>query len=230
MIDIHGVEWRDSNDKSRLHVDRIPDSCPVCHNAVNPVQLYAYVNLKDQNRYAQVAYRCPKNDCHSLFIASFRNKEGRGQFEAEFVQSQPVTPKEQKFAQAISQLSPAFCTIFNQSLAAEQQSLFQICGVGYRKALEFLIKDYLVAKDPKSAEKIQKKFLGKCIEQDVENPNIKVVAKRAAWLGNDETHYVREWKDQDLTDLKRLIKLAIDWIEMEKLTEEAIEEMPDNSK
>ena len=36
-----------------------------------------------------------------------------------------------------------FLTIYNQSLSAEDNNLDQIAGIGYRKALEFLIKDYL---------------------------------------------------------------------------------------
>ena len=56
---------------------------------------------------------------------------------------------------------------------------------------------------------------------------IQTVAKRALWLGNDETHYLRKWEDKDLTDLRKLIDLTIHWIEMEKLSEEYIEDMPD---
>lgn len=48
-----------------------------------------------------------------------------------------------------------------------------------------------------------------------------------AWLGNDETHYVRKWEDKDLKDLKKLISLTIHWIEMDALTVEVIADMPD---
>jgi len=231
MIEIHGIQWRDSKDRSSLKVNRICDACPVCHNAIEPIQVYAYVDTKKMStsKYAQIVYRCPKDGCYNLFIVNYKSKEGRYQFEAEYVSAQPMTLKAQDFAEIIQKLSPSFCKIFNESLAAEQQELLQICGVGYRKALEFLVKDYLIERRPKDTEKIQLKFLGKCIQEDVKNPNIKAVAKRATWLGNDEAHYKKQWKNQDLTDLKRLIKLVIDWVEIEKLTEEVIKEMPEKS-
>lgn len=45
-------------------------------------------------------------------------------------------------------------------------------------------------------------------------------AKRAAWLGNDETHYVRKHEHMTVNDLKRLIDLTIHWIMMEQLTDD----------
>jgi hypothetical protein len=101
-----------------------------------------------------------------------------------------------------------------------------VCGVGYRKALEFLIKDYLIRKCPDDRAAIEDKQLGKVIESYVEDRNIKEVAKRAAWLGNDETHYKRRWVDKDLSDLTRLIRLVRHWIEVADETEEALRSMP----
>jgi hypothetical protein len=53
------------------------------------------------------------------------------------------------------------------------------------------------------------------------------VAKRAVWIGNDETHYIKKWNNKDLTDLKILIDLTLHWIEMESLTETYYVEMPE---
>ena len=102
-------------------------------------------------------------------------------------------------------------------------------SAGYRKALEFLIKDYVIRKHPEDEAAIKAKPLGRCINDDVEDPKTKAVAKRATWLGNDETHYLRRWLDRDLSDLKRLIGLVLYWIEAEHLTEEAFQSMPDPS-
>lgn len=70
-------------------------------------------------------------------------------------------------------------------------------------------------------------MLGRCIADDLADDRIKNVARRAAWLGNDETHYVRRWEDRDIENLKRLIELTVRWIEMELETEEALAAMPD---
>jgi hypothetical protein len=73
-------------------------------------------------------------------------------------------------------------------------------------------------------------MLGACIEEYVEDAKIKAVAKRAAWLGNDEMHYERRWKDKDLTDLITLLNLVQHWIQAEHLTKEALKSMPDRKK
>ena len=89
------------------------------------------------------------------------------------------------------------------------------------------MKDYLIGLHPDKTEEIKTKFLGKCIEEYITNANIKTVAMRAAWLGNDETHYVRIWEGKDLQDLKKLVDLTVHWIEMEQLTNDAMTEMPE---
>jgi hypothetical protein len=56
------------------------------------------------------------------------------------------------------------------------------------------------------------------------------LASQAAWLGNDEIHYVRKWEDKDLEDLKKLIQAVIYWILMEQRTDHAIKTMPEGKK
>jgi hypothetical protein len=58
----------------------------------------------------------------------------------------------------------------------------------------------------------------------------KATASRAAWLGNDETHYVRKWEQADLESLKKFIQLTMHWIEMEELTKEGEKGMPEGKK
>ena len=139
----------------------------------------------------------------------------------------PINHVPRSFSEIIKNTSNEFCDIYNQALASESQGHLKICGVGYRKALEFLLKDYLIGLHPDKTEEIKTKFLGKCIEEYISNANIKTVAKRAAWLGNDETHYVRIWEGKDLQDLKKLIDLTVNWIEMEQLTADVMKEMPE---
>jgi hypothetical protein len=69
-------------------------------------------------------------------------------------------------------------------------------------------------------------LLGKCISTYITNDMIQLTASRAVWLGNDETHFVRRWIEKDLKDLKLLIGLTVRWIEMEKMTQEIIGNMP----
>ena len=128
---------------------------------------------------------------------------------------------------AIQKLSNDFCNIFAEAHKAEQHKLSLVAGPGYRKALEFLIKDYVIALKPDDKDKIEKMMLGNCLATYVEDDKIKQTAKRAAWLGNDETHCVRKWEDKDVNDLKKLISLTRHWIEMEQLTKDFLQDMPE---
>lgn len=135
----------------------------------------------------------------------------------------PTQTKPKEFSKRIYGVSSAFIDIYNQAKQAEEESLSEIAGMGYRKALEFLIKDYLCdgITDEAYKDKILKKNLSACIHDDVMNPNVKLVAEKAVWLGNDEVHYIRKHLDKDISDLKQLIEVTVNWIEMELITKEA---------
>ncbi len=142
-------------------------------------------------------------------------------------ESVPQTVSSSKWSDTITKTSPEFVAIFREAEEAEQRRLKLVCGPGYRKALESLIKDYVIKLNPDKAEHIKKTFLGTCIKEFVTNDKVKKVAERAVWLGNDETHYLRKWEDKDLQDLKNLIALTVHWIDMEELTEAALRDMPE---
>jgi hypothetical protein len=122
------------------------------------------------------------------------------------------------FAEGIAEISPSFVEIHSQAQEAEGLGLTTLVGIGYRKAIEFLIKDYLRRTLPDEEEAILRATLSQCINNYVSDPKVKMCAERATWLGNDETHYVRTWLDRDLQDLKVLIKLTQYWISSDILT------------
>lgn len=143
--------------------------------------------------------------------------------------SRPVEPVAPALEPSIHEISPSFCNIYAEAIKAEQFKLMQICGVGYRKAIEFLIKDFAIRSQPTERAVIEKTPLGQCIEKYVVDSKIKEVAKRATWLGNDETHYQRRWIHKNLNDLKIMIKLVLHWIDAEYLTAEALKSMTSTS-
>lgn len=208
-----------------LSITRRPDTCPQCHHAIELSDQF-FVSLDESRKIVQVVHRCPKLACQSVFIANYALDTSSGRYTYQNTAPSKYVPR--NFSDIIHKVSLDFCDIYNQSSASESQGLLKICGVGYRKALEFLIKDYLIKQHPDKAEVIKKQFLGKCIEEYVSNTNIKAVSKRAVWLGNDETHYVRVWEGKDLQDLKGLVDLTVHWIEMEQLTSDVMKDMPDN--
>src|SRR2546429_4779376 len=119
-----------------------------------------------------MAYPPPGKKGGGLFIAFFTATDPR--LMGVFFYLRPTAPWRQtrrEFPESIRGTSPDFCEIYNEALAAEHYRLMQICGVGYRKSLEFLIKDYVTAKHPNDADKIKNTLLGVCIEAYVSDRN-----------------------------------------------------------
>ena len=99
----------------------------------------------------------------------------------------------------------------------------QIAGVGYRKAAEFLIKDYVISKNPSDEEHIKSIMLGQVIAEYLNDfPKIQALAKSVSWIGNDETHYVRRHDDKDIQDLKKFILSAAQFIAADYDADEAL--------
>jgi hypothetical protein len=94
------------------------------------------------------------------------------------------------FSSVIHTISPSFETIYNEALIAQKHGLLNICGGGYRKALEFLVYDYVIYKNPTESEAIKKMGqLANVVETYIDDKNLKTHLMAAAWLGNDTIHY-----------------------------------------
>ncbi len=201
-----------------------PNHCPICHHVITPRVLLAVFKRPSSAGKLQVVLQCTRTVCDSIFLSYYSTPlQMWGGYK--FERSVPLTPQEEPFSKEIIQLSPLFVAIYNQSLAAEAANLEHLTGIGLRKALEFLIKDLAIQEHPNDQTAIQSTPLGACIEKFIDDGNVKECAKRAAWLGNDETHYVRKWTNKDANDLKALIGLTIQWIKNLLLTRKYMAEM-----
>ena len=87
--------------------------------------------------------------------------------------------------------------------------------MGYRKELEFLVKDFAINLRTKEVEKIKKQTLAQCIENFIDSPKIKTLSKASAWIGNDETHYCRQHEDYNIENLKPFINPILSYINSE---------------
>jgi hypothetical protein len=217
------MAYKTFNDGSGKYINLIdyPLECPECHNKTTPNYHACTFSKNREKLYAFVS--CPNPDCDKSYVAEYEGQNNTYHYK-KIMRGQP---RSEYFFDEIEMLSPAFIKIYNEAFTAEQLNLLEISGVGFRKALEFLIKDYLIKQLPDKAEEIKNMFLGKCIKDLVDDSRIKETAKRAVWLGNDHTHYIKKWEDKEPIDLKRLIKLTVNWVESELITSELKISMPD---
>ena len=193
--------------------------CPECNTSV---YFNIICDVEGQEGDHCTILQCPK--CNEIVIERWQEPDEDTE-ENIIIGIYPQKAKKRKFGKVAADISPSFVTVYNQANAAEAYNLSEIAGMGYRKAMEYLIKDYAIKIYPENKEEIKKKALSKCIDDYVAEPKIKEMAKRAVWLGNDETHYVKKWVDKDITDMKNLIDLTLYWMDFERMTKEYKETM-----
>ena len=220
-----------------VHVATLPDKCPCCHQGIEPLYKFSFFHDNDYPEqtlvFVQVVYQCPRLQCRRIFIADYvqDNRDHRqrpGKFELRGLS--PLWFEKTVFPELIQKVSPSFGIIYNEAAHAEARGLTNVAGPGYRKALEFLIKDFLISREPEQGETIKATWLDNLIKTKIDDQNLKTCAKLATWLGNDETHYLRLWEDKDIGDLKKLITLTVNWTESCLLTDEFAKSMPQKSK
>lgn len=209
-------------DKSRSGNFDETNLCPLCKRSIKPHRLAhkSYRN-EDDEWFLSVMYLC--TSCYQSFLTLHKCELGDRYltYSASILYTGPSRYTEQNFEEAIESLSPQFVKIFNQAAEAEAAGLDEIAGLGYRKAVEFLAKDFCIHKYPDKEEEIKTKPLGSCISSYVKSEDIHTLATRSAWLGNDEAHYIRKHTDRDISDMKKFISALVYFIGMSLIVEDA---------
>ncbi len=211
---------------NNCQLDTIPDSCPICHRGIKPIDPNWNSHSDTSPIVIERVFICPLRSCQRLFIGRYHKNSNSGYFFLK--QTAPTEPQNYSPPPELQQISKDFCEIYNQAQKAEQLGLDLVSGPGYRKALEFLVKDYLTSLQStvEARTEVAELALMPCIKNYVTDARMRATAERATWLGNDETHYIRKWEGKDLQDMKKFIQLTCFWVQSEHLTKVGVEDMP----
>lgn len=207
----------------------LPNKCPHCKRLTT--FSYMQINYNKFAKRVESLIKCTYGNCQGFIICHYQLKGNLGKLS----HTEPPLFEEIGLPEFANEISSNFVSIFKEANEAKSRGLNQISGPGFRKACEFLIKDYakslITETDPtekaKKEEEIEKKLVGNVIKDFISDSRVQKVAKRTFWLGNDETHYLRKWTDKDIDDLVTLVKLTLDWIEIERLSAKYEDEMPE---
>ena len=221
---ILATDITNGNNRREISIETF-SRCSLCNFDILPVHIDSFFFWDSEGRPQRNAlyslFSCPR--CKRVMMRKaqiFENPMGRlGEYSG--VTFHPHNPPQTRFSDAIATLSPQFVEIYHQSEAAEAAGLNEVCGIGYRKAIEFLVKDYCCSVDLEHVDNIRSEFLGQTLNRIQEN-RIKTLAQGAVWLGNDETHYVRKNEDRDVKDMKRFIAALVHFLESEFAFQEAL--------
>ena len=173
------------NNHFEIEID-VPKICPHCNVASHFNDIYGY----QQNGNTAILLICP-NCGHYVCIENYK-----------FLLQTFPTPKFQfDLNNELSQLSPRFVSIYCQSMQAKLNNQNELVGIGLRKALEFLIFDFLKFQ---SIDFNEHTTLSQAINKL--DKSFKTTAQVASWIGNDNTHYFVKNQDLDIDCLIKYVK------------------------
>lgn len=191
-----------------------PTICPMCAHAIEPILVsHKCHEIVDKKAYFSAFFEC--TFCKRAFVTTYLlthtpdSHTSMHYSQEDLLITAPHIPTSRTFEKVLTDLSPQFAKIYNQALVAEVYKLDEIAGIGYRKSLEFIIKDYCKYLHEGDSENIEKMPLSQCIDKYIDNSKLKSTAKLSAWIGNDETHYIRIHNDKDINYLKKYIDTVV---------------------
>ncbi|MSA02943.1 DUF4145 domain-containing protein [Lactonifactor sp. BIOML-A3] len=127
----------------------------------------------------------------------------------------------------LSNISERFINMYNQSLQAEFVENIELAAIGYRSALEILVKDFAVIELNKTHDEVVKKSLCSAIGEYLAQPELVQTADVIRILGNDYTHYQRKYPEHDFTLLKGYMEIFIKQIEVQYMVKHPPVARPD---
>lgn len=203
--------------KGIRHLIQDPNICPHCHITNIPhLEWQSFSSDTDGHLVHISAWHCSNSRCNKIFVALFRQQKGIVEFKR-YLNGLPKGPDWPKpiedlttgvQTQGSEPKKSLFIKTYLQSLEAENSGLDEIAGMGYRKAIEYLVKDWAIQSRPTDKDIIEKLWLGQVIN-NYYSGDLKEILERATWLGNDQSHYNKLFEEYDINTLKELIDLIM---------------------
>lgn len=206
----------------------IPKSCPICNKLFGRVQkpILSVNNAERREkgeRFDVIAiYHCL--NCNALFSVKYNTKylEDKPNYNSDRIPEVSCSKMEvfppsklTTFSDYINNLSPDFVKTYNQAEKATIEELDCIDGSAYRRALEFLVNDYIHSITTNLGNDFEKLPLAQKIEDHLCNEDIKTLAKKALWLGNDYAHTSNKHPEFTVQDMCNFILAIVNWLDFQ---------------
>nr|WP_054756719.1 hypothetical protein [Liquorilactobacillus satsumensis] len=158
------VKFLEAAKTNNVYID-IDEYCPHCKQSMSPKIIFAITSgVVFQNKKNSIALflKCSRKDCGKFYCLEFPCIADRFLDLREIQPSIPYTYSphlKNDLPKNLNNTFPGFKKIYDQSLQAESMGLDEIAGVGYRKAIEFLLKEFVISKNPEKRSEIEVSFL-----------------------------------------------------------------------
>ncbi len=123
----------ETHNREKIDVDKLPDTCPICHTGIAAKPIMGWRPKKRLNGLS-VVFQCPMNDCQEYFMACYFPDFFRSQIKGHTLGfCVPSLPQETETSDVIMELSPRFVKVFSQAQYAEQRSaLEELASISHR--------------------------------------------------------------------------------------------------
>lgn len=183
-----------------------PVTCPYCGAFIEPQPINHAKLPYDAGRIALlVSFGCPA--CLKRFIGSYVLNSD----DAEYICIIPIA-NEERLPECFGLISERFVSIHQQAFRAEARDDMQLAIVGYRTALEILLKDYAIKLLHESDAEVRNKGLRKTIE-DYTPQDVTTAADVVRIIGDDYTHYVNGHPEIAFEEFKSYYSMVLSYIE-----------------
>ena len=185
-----------------------PMCCPYCGVYTDTVQTNAsYFPLTEERRALVVANKCTR--CKSCFLAVYIR-------EGDCLTLNTIIPIADNDAihEGLKAVSPDFERIHQQAYRAEIRGDLDIAAIGYRSALEILVKDFAIKELKQDETEVANKKLSRAIEEYSGSVELLETSDVVRMLGNDFAHYQRKHEVLGFETLKHYYNLTLKAFEM----------------
>lgn len=184
---------------------QIPDLCPCCGVSHNPSTKYISDGIVNEIYLYIFSHDC--SSCNKKSI-TFNQKPESNSLNFDIVLSYPNHQPIQ-FDEFINQLSPRFVSLYNQAHFCEENNFTDLAGMGYRAAIEILIKDYALDFELEPYDKIAKHNLNRAIDTYFKSDKAAMTSADVVRIfGNDFAHWDKN-ETYELRVLKQYLNIFV---------------------
>ena len=188
----------------------LPECCPFCDQVQTPIVLNNS-GLEDGSYSFSVILEC--NTCNQHFLQSYKfNNSSSTRMGVIIKNADMLDPiyeiDTDELPTEIISCSEEFAHIHKQLKMAEKQNLSELLKLGYRKATEQLVWDYLIKFKGKTESELQKISFPNRIKL-LNLPESDWLSDLISWVGNDGAHPYQRHEALTNNDMKTLSNILI---------------------
>lgn len=187
-----------------------PSVCPYCGFGTDAP--LSSKNAYSFNGHQLLIATCACTACGKTFFFACEYDSGKTDYDPIIYPSIAFTPYSNDI---LEKISPRFIDMYNQALQSEFHKNIELAAVGYRSALEILVKDYAINELGQNPEEVISKKLCAAIGTYLNQEDLVKTADVVRILGNDYTHYERKYPQHDFELLKGYMEIFLKQIEVQ---------------